>query len=196
MTLDGVAFPWIQLICSLELLLDLWLLIQGAGDSCGLGSLYKSLSWILISRFLDFEGLFTVLHVLVISWLNYYNMYMGCPCRPLGNYNCYVRQHTHFWNFCILPVLALVSSCFQVQFKMLVITFKALHWIVKFFIDGFSLGVGHTVWAGSRPFPFSIAIWLDLRDGFSSWLPLPFKMAFPLAFWAITIPAFHRVVKT
>ncbi|XP_053106346.1 uncharacterized protein LOC128325025 [Hemicordylus capensis] len=136
LVLDGVALPLKEQVRSLGVLLDPALLLEAQVEAVARGAF----AWLRLVRqlrpFLEKADLATVTHALVTSRLDYCNaLYVGLPLKNIRklqlvqNAAARVLSGAARWEH-IIPILKelhWLSVHFRVQFKVLVLTFKALN---------------------------------------------------------------------
>ncbi|XP_061465627.1 uncharacterized protein LOC133376825 [Rhineura floridana] len=134
--LDGVALPLNAQIRSLGVLLDPSLSLEAQIASVAQGAFYQLRLVAQLHPYLDRENLASVVHVLVTSKLDYCNaLYVGLPLKTVQKLQLVqnaaarlltgTRRSDH-----ITPILARLHwlpICFWARFKVLVLTYKALH---------------------------------------------------------------------
>lgn len=104
----------------------------GAGDNCGCEDIYAP-----VGPFPNHEILVTVTQTLVTSQMDYYNMlFVGLPLKLQLGQNAVAQAimcaSSRTYVTPLLRELHWFPVCFEVQFKMLVLTCKALHVMVGF----------------------------------------------------------------
>ncbi|XP_053111605.1 uncharacterized protein LOC128327198 [Hemicordylus capensis] len=134
--LDGVTFPQKEQVCSLGVLLDPGLTLVSQVEAMARSAFYQLRLIRQLCPFLEEDDLKTVVHQLVISWLDYCNaLYVGLPLYVVRKLQLVQHaaarlvsgstQRDH-----IIPVLQQLHwlpICFLAKYKVLVITFKALN---------------------------------------------------------------------
>ncbi|XP_053169630.1 uncharacterized protein LOC128353010 [Hemicordylus capensis] len=134
--LDGVALPLKEQVRSLGVLLDPALLLEAQVEAVARGAFAQFRLVRQLRPFLKKADLATVTHALVTSRLNYCNtLYVGLPLKNnqklqlVQNAAARVLSRAARWEHItpILKELHWLPVCFRVQFKVLVLTFKALN---------------------------------------------------------------------
>ncbi|XP_061487325.1 prostacyclin synthase isoform X3 [Rhineura floridana] len=134
--LDGVALPLNAQIRSLGVLLDPSLSLEAQIASVARGAFYQLRLVAQLRPYLDRENLASVVHVLVTSKLDYCNaLYVGLPLKTVRKLQLVqnaaarlltgTRRSDHIT--LILDRLHWLPICFRARFKVLVLTYKALH---------------------------------------------------------------------
>ncbi|XP_053112476.1 uncharacterized protein LOC128327575 [Hemicordylus capensis] len=134
--LDGVALPLKEQVRSLWVLLDPALLLGAQVEAVARGAFARLQLVHQLCPFLEKADLATVTHALVTSQLDYCNtLYVGLPLKNIQklqlvqNAAARVLTGAAWWEHItpILKELPWLPVRFRVQFKVLVLTFKALN---------------------------------------------------------------------
>ncbi|KAM6466454.1 uncharacterized protein PHA67_012250 [Liasis olivaceus] len=218
LVLDGVALPQTDPVHNLGVLLDSRLLLKEQVAVMAKRAFAQLRVVHQLHPFLDRESLQSVTHALVISHIDYCNaLYMGLPLKSIRKLqlvqNAAVRailgapkmEHAPpllrelLW----VPELHWDLVCFWIQFKVLAITFKALH----------GMGPGYlrdhlTPITSTQPTQSGREGMLQTLSARECWLARPRRRAFSAivpALWNIlpqevwrapTLPAFQKGLKT
>lgn len=152
--LNGAAFPLKDLVCRLIILLDphLSLDTQVASMSRDLCQLR------LVCRLrMDLRQLnLSVVHALVTSWFDYYNVLRGLPLKMV--WMLQFRQKVVTW----LSVLDLVRCICFARIDTLAVHFEALFKVLETIISKALCGIGIGISLGS---PFPIYSHMSLHQG-------------------------------
>ncbi|XP_061443806.1 uncharacterized protein LOC133365612 isoform X9 [Rhineura floridana] len=134
--LDGVALPLKEQIHSLRVLLESSLSLETQVASVARSAFYQLRLVAQLRPYRDRDNLASVVHALVTSKLDYCNgLYVGLPLKTVQKLqlvqNAAARLVTGTrWSEHIKPILSCLHwlpVCFRAQFKVLVLTYKALH---------------------------------------------------------------------
>ncbi|XP_061477657.1 uncharacterized protein LOC133382019 [Rhineura floridana] len=134
--LDGVTLPLKEQVRSLGVLFGPSLSLEAQVASVARNAFYHLRFVAQLRPYLDSDNLASVVHALVTSRLDYCNaLYVGLPLKTVRKLqlvqNAAARLLTRTrWSAHITPVLARLHwlpICFRARFKVLVLTYKALH---------------------------------------------------------------------